>query len=180
MIIQVGPCRLELVQGDITQQHVDAIVNAANSRLAGGGGVDGAIHAAGGPAIMQDTTAKHPHGCPAGSAVASTAGNLPAKYVFHAVGPIWRGGREGEPALLASCCRACLKLAVDLNCRSLAIPAISTGAYGYPLDLAASNLLKTTVDFLKWHKAPAQVRFVLFDAGAFGAFAHALGEVVPR
>jgi O-acetyl-ADP-ribose deacetylase len=180
MIVNIGKCRLELVQGDITQQQVDAIVNAANSGLSGGSGVDGAIHLAGGPAIMQETQLKYPEGCATGSAVASTAGDLSARYVFHAVGPIWRGGRDGEPALLASAYRACLKLAVELQCQSIAFPAISTGVYGYPLDLAAGNSLKTTTDFIKWHKAPALVRFVLFGSGAFGAYARALEEIVPQ
>ena len=179
-MISIGQCRLELVQGDITHQQVDAIVNAANSQLAGGSGVDGAIHAAGGPEIMQDTQRNFPDGCPTGSAVPSVAGHLSAKYVFHAVGPIWRGGREGEPALLASAYRSCLKLAVELNVNSIAFPAISTGVYGYPLDLAAANSLKTTVDFVKWHKAPSQVRFVLFGSGALGAFSRVLEEIVPR
>ena len=180
MLVKLGPCRLELIQGDITQQHVDAIVNAANHMLAGGGGVDGAIHAAGGPTIMRDTDEKYPEGCPIGSAVSSIAGDLPARYVFHAVGPNWRGGRQGEAEQLASACRACLKLAVELNCSSIAFPALSAGAYGYPLDLAAANLIKTTMDFVRWHQKPAVVQFVLFDQGAFGAFARAVEEVVPR
>ena len=149
MIVKLGPCRLELVQGDITQQHVDAIVNAANSRLAGGGGVDGAIHQAGGPEILRETAAKYPEGCATGNAVVTTAGHLPARYVFHAVGPIWKGGRQGEPEQLASACRACLFHAIEHHCDSIAFPAISAGAYGYPLDLAANNLIKTTMDFVR-------------------------------
>jgi O-acetyl-ADP-ribose deacetylase (regulator of RNase III) len=180
MIVKLGPCRMELVQGDITQQHVDAIVNAANSALAAGSGVDGAIHSVGGPSIMQETQEKYPEGCATGNAVATAAGDLPAKYVFHAVGPIWRGGRQGEAEQLALACRACLKLAVELNCNTIAIPALSAGAYGYPLDLAAANLVKTTMDFVRWHQKPSTVRFVLFDQGAFGAFARAVEEVVPR
>lgn len=180
MIVKLGPCRLELVQGDITQQHVDAIVNAANPQLAGGGGVDGAIHGAGGPSIMQETSRQYPEGCATGSAVATTAGLLPAKYVFHAVGPVWKGGRQGEPEQLAMACRACLQLAVKHNCSSVAFPALSAGAYGYPLDLAAANLIKTTMDFVRWHQKPALVRFVLFDQGVFGAFARAVDDVVPR
>ena len=180
MIVTLGPCRLELVQGDIVQQHVDAIVNAANSQLAGGSGVDGAIHESGGSAIMKETQEKYPEGCATGNAVASTAGDLPSKYVFHAVGPVWRGGRHGEAEQLASACRACLQLAVKLNCHSIAFPALSAGAYGYPLDLAAANLVKTSMDFVRWHQKPALVRFVLFDQGAFGAFAHAVEEIVPR
>jgi O-acetyl-ADP-ribose deacetylase (regulator of RNase III) len=170
---------MELVQGDITKQHVDAIVNAANGQLQGGGGVDGAIHQAGGPSIMKETQQKYPEGCATGNAVATSAGDLPAKYVFHAVGPVWRGGRHGEAELLAGACRACLKLAVELKCDTIAFPALSAGAYGYPLDLAAANLVKTTMDFVRWHQKPATVRFVLFDQGAFGAFARAVEEIVP-
>lgn len=180
MIVKLGPCRMELVQGDITQQQVDAIVNAANSGLRGGAGVDGAIHAAGGPSIMEETRAKYPEGCPTGSAVATGAGDLLAKLVFHAVGPIWRGGRQNEAELLAGACRACLKLAVEHGCDSIAFPAISAGAYGYPLDMAAANLVKTTMDFVRWHQKPSLVRFVLFDQGIFGAFARAVEAVVPR
>ncbi len=180
MIVKLGPCRMELVQGDITQQHVDAIVNAANSALAGGGGVDGAIHDVGGPSIMEETQTKFPAGCLTGSAVATGAGNLPARFVFHAVGPIWKGGRNNEAELLAGACRACLKLAVEHGCESIAFPAISAGAYGYPLDMAAANLVKTTMDFVRWHQKPSLVRFVLFDQGTFGAFARAVEAVVPK
>lgn len=179
MIIAIGKCRLELVQGDITAQQVDAIANAANSALAGGGGVDGAIHHAGGPEIMQELRQNFPEGCPTGSAVATKAGRLSAKYVFHAVGPNWRGGRDGEPELLAAAYRACLKLAVDKRCSSIAFPAISTGVYGYPIDLAAAVALKATIDFMKWHKAPELVRFVLFGAGTLGAFTRMTDELVP-
>ena len=165
---------MQLLVGDITEQKVDAIVNAANSRLAGGAGVDGAIQAAGGPAIMEHTNAQYPEGCPTGSAVASVAGALSARHVFHAVGPIWRGGRHDEPTQLASAYRACMKLAVEHSCTSISFPAISTGAYGYPLDLAANVAIKVTTDFQKWHKTPQEVRFVLFSEGVYGAFARAL------
>ncbi len=174
MLVHAGKCRLLLVQGDITQQHVDAIVNAANSRLAGGGGVDGAIHAAGGPDILEDTRRKYPNGCPVGDAVASSAGRLSAGYVIHTVGPVWQGGQSGEAEALASCFRKSLQVAVDLGCKSVAFPAISTGAYGYPRDLAANVSLKAVLDFLKWHRQPDEVRFVLFEEGVFGAFAHSL------
>ena len=155
MQVNVNGCSLRLIVGDITEQKADAIVNAANSSLAGGGGVDGAIHAAGGPAIMEGTNARFPDGCPTGSAVPSVAGLLSAKFVFHAVGPVWRGGREGEPALLQSAYRACLKLAVDHACESIAFPAISAGAYGYPVDLAANVAIKTCTDFQKWPQSAA-------------------------
>ncbi len=180
MQVRIAQCSVELIEGDITQQQVDAIVNAANSELAGGSGVDGAIHRVGGPALMQETAEKYPNGCPVGSAVVTSAGALNAKYVFHAVGPVWKGGKSREPALLASAFRTCLKLAIENKCQSIAFPALSAGAYGYPMDLAASNSLKTTIDFIRWHKAPTLVRFVLFGAGAYGAWCRALEEVVPR
>ena len=174
MLVQFGTCRLELVQGDITRQRVDAIVNAANSKLAGGGGVDGAIHRAAGSTLMDETRQRYPDGCPTGSAVATSAGLLNAKFVFHAVGPIWRGGVSGEIDLLKSAYRRCLELAVEHNCRSIAFPAISTGVYGYPIDLAAETSLAVTREFLLTQKKPELVRFVLFDGGAFGAYARVL------
>lgn len=174
MQVQFGSCRIELAQGDITTEEVDAIVNAANSALAGGGGVDGAIHRAGGPQIMEETNRDYPDGCLTGSAVASGAGKLAATYVFHAVGPIWSGGSSGEPELLISAYRSCLELAAERECRSIAFPAISTGVYGYPMDLAAEHSLTTVRDFLVEQQKPALVRFVLFGAGAYGAFARVL------
>jgi O-acetyl-ADP-ribose deacetylase len=174
MQIAVGEARIELCQGDITLQQVDALVNAANSRLAGGGGVDGAIHRRGGPAIMQETDARYPEGCPTGSAVISTAGNLPAKYVIHAVGPVWGGGQRGEAGQLAGAYRRSLELAVEHDCQSIALPALSTGAYRYPLEQAARVALSTAIEFLQAHGRPKFVRFVLFDAMAYGAFAVAL------
>lgn len=174
MLVQFGSCRVELAQGDITSQQVDAIVNAANSRLAGGGGVDGAIHRAGGKSLMEETRTKFPEGCPTGSAVATSAGQLSAKFVFHAVGPIWRGGIAGESDLLASAYRRCLELAVEHSCHRIAFPALSTGAYGYPMDLAAERSLATVREFLLEHQQPKLVRFVLFDGGSFGAFARVL------
>ena len=179
MRVIVNGQTLELHQGDISRQQVDAIVNAANSRLAGGGGVDGAIHRRGGAAIMAETAAKYPEGCPTGSAVLSTAGNLPAKYVIHAVGPVWSGGHRGEAELLSAAYGRSLELAVGAACHSIALPALSTGAYRYPMDQAARIALSTALDFLRRHGAPALVRFVLFDAGAYGAFAAALEELAP-
>ena len=129
MQVLVNGQTLELCQGDITLQEVDAIVNAANSRLMGGGGVDGAIHRRGGPSIMEETDAKYPNGCPTGSAVISAAGELPARHVIHAVGPVWNGGARGEAELLAGAYRRCLELAVEQGCRSVAFPSLSTGAY---------------------------------------------------
>jgi len=178
MQVEINHQTLELHRGDITLQEVDAIVNAANSRLAGGGGVDGAIHRCGGPDIMAETDQRYPDGCPTGSAVISGAGNLPAQYVIHAVGPVWGGGQRGEAGLLAGAYRRCLELAVEHDCRSIAFPALSTGAYGYPMDQAARVALSTAIELLKEQGKPELVRFVLFDAGAYGAFAAALEELV--
>lgn len=177
MQVQINGRTLELHQGDVTDQPLDAIVNAANSNLAGGGGVDGAIHRRGGPAIMAETDARYPDGCPTGSAVISGGGDLPAKHVIHAVGPIYSGGGRNEPELLRSAYRRCLELAVEHDCRSIALPSLSTGAYGYPIDQAARIALSTAIEFLQEHTQPELVRFVLFDAGAYGAFAAALEEL---
>lgn len=171
---------LELVQGDITLQEVDAVVNAANSRLAGGGGVDGAIHARGGPAIMEETRKKYPGGCPTGSAVISGGGRLKAKYVIHAVGPIWRGGDHQEAELLAQAYRRSLELALEHPCRSVAFPALSTGAYGYPMEQAAQVALQTVCEFLAQHRKPELVRFVLYDDRAYRHFADALEKLFPE
>src|SRR5690349_7442123 len=124
---------IELVQGDITDQATDAIVNAANSALAGGSGVDGAIHRRGGPSLMAETRKRYPAGCATGDAVITGGGNLAAKHVVHAVGPVYRDGRRGEPELLASAYRSSLEAAAAAGCRSISFPSISTGAYGYPL-----------------------------------------------
>jgi O-acetyl-ADP-ribose deacetylase (regulator of RNase III) len=177
MQVQINGRALELHQGDITLERVDAVVNAANSRLAGGGGVDGAIHRRGGPSIMEETRARYPKGCPTGSAVISGAGDLPAKHVIHAVGPVWSGGQRGEAEQLAGAYRRCLELATEHGCRSIAFPALSTGAYGYPMDQAARVALSTVIDYLKTHDLPDRVRIVLFDAGAYGAFAAALEQM---
>lgn len=177
MRVKFGECLIELVQGDITTQQVDAIVNAANSQLAGGGGVDGAIHRAAGPSVMEETDRRYPEGCPTGSAVASGAGDLPAKFIFHAVGPVWRGGTGGEPDQLKGAYHRCLELAVEHQCESIAFPAISTGVYGYPMDLAAEHSLTCVRDYLQDHQLPSLVRFVLFGEGAFGAFSRVLEEM---
>lgn len=177
MQVRIDGKRLELHQGDVTLETVDAIVNAANSSLAGGGGVDGAIHRRGGPSIMAETDARYPEGCPTGSAVFSEAGRLAAKVVLHAVGPIWRGGGRGEPELLAEAYRRCLELAAEHQCDSIAFPSLSTGAYRYPLDRAARIGLSTAIGFLKTHDRPELVRFVLFDTVAYGVFAEVLEEL---
>jgi O-acetyl-ADP-ribose deacetylase (regulator of RNase III) len=177
MFVSLGLCRLELVAGDLTRQQVDAIANAANAQLAGGGGVDGAIHRAAGPELMQETTRLHPQGCPTGSAVGTSGGKLPARCMFHAVGPIWQGGQRGEPALLAGAHRRCLELAVENACQSLAFPAISTGVYGYPKREAARVALQTVGDFLCEFQQPALVRFVLIDPETLQVFSEILSEL---
>jgi O-acetyl-ADP-ribose deacetylase (regulator of RNase III) len=167
-----------LLQGDITRVAADAIVNAANSSLAGGGGVDGAIHRAGGPAIMADLERRHGRGrhCPTGSAVVSDAGDLPARIVIHAVGPVWRGGGAGEPELLASAYRTALDLAANEGCRSIAFPSISTGIYGYPVTEAA-RVARTVVDEWIAERPDVfdEITFVLFSADTLEAF-HREGE----
>lgn len=178
MLVQFNQCQLQLIQGDITQVKADAIVNAANSKLAGGGGVDGAIHRAAGPMILEETRRLYPDGCPTGSAVATSAGNLPASYIFHAVGPIWKGGANNEPEHLSSAYVRCLELAIDNKCGTISFPAISTGVYGYPHDLAATATIKTIHQFLIEHQQPHKVILVLFDTGIFGAFSRVLETYV--
>jgi O-acetyl-ADP-ribose deacetylase len=173
---------IRLVRGDITGVPVDAIVNAANSGLRGGGGVDGAIHRAGGRAIMADLERRYGPGrhCQTGSAVVSDAGNLPARIVIHAVGPIWRGGGDGEPALLAGAYRTSLELATDEGARSIALPSISTGVYGYPLDLAAIVAFETVRAWVDEHPdALDEIVFVLFSARALAAFEQARDGAAP-
>jgi O-acetyl-ADP-ribose deacetylase (regulator of RNase III) len=152
---------IELVLGDITTQSVDAVVNAANATLLGGGGVDGAIHRAGGPRILEEC--RRLGGCRAGDAKVTAAGDLPARYVIHAVGPVWHGGNEGESQLLASCHRRAIELAAERGCRSIAFPAISTGAYGYPIELAAPVAIGATKEALAVHRSVELVRFVFRD-----------------
>jgi O-acetyl-ADP-ribose deacetylase (regulator of RNase III) len=175
--ISINGRTLELVLGDITQQRVDAVVNAANSLLAGGGGVDGAIHRAGGADIMAETRRRYPGGCPTGSAVITSAGNLDAKYVIHAVGPVWSGGHRGEEADLASAYQTALELAAANDCRSVALPALSTGAYRYPLDQAARVAVAVAVGFIRDLAADhpmERVRFVLFSDEILTAFRQSL------
>jgi O-acetyl-ADP-ribose deacetylase (regulator of RNase III) len=167
--------KLRLLVGDITTIRVDAIVNAANSRLAGGGGVDGAIHRAGGPAIMRELDAIRAErgGCPTGSAVSTSAGALPAQFVFHAVGPMYRDGRYGEPEQLANCYLVCLDLAEQHNVRSISFPAISTGVYGYPLEAAAGIALETIAARLQDPVCSVtDVLLVLFDQRTYRVYSH--------
>jgi O-acetyl-ADP-ribose deacetylase (regulator of RNase III) len=167
--------RIGLAQGDITTFAADAIVNAANSSLLGGGGVDGAIHRAGGPAILEECRLLG--GCETGQAKATTAGRLPAQYVIHTVGPVWRGGDNDEDELLASCHRTSLELAASLDCASVAFPAISTGIYGFPVERAAPIALTASADAIADLPEIERVTFVLFDGHAYDEFAAALPEL---
>jgi O-acetyl-ADP-ribose deacetylase (regulator of RNase III) len=175
MEVKINTSTLSIVEGDITKEETDAIVNAANSGLRGGGGVDGAIHRAGGPAIMEECR-KIGH-CPTGQAVITTGGNLKAKYVIHTVGPVYSGGGRNEPELLKSAYLESLKLASKKGLKSLSFPAISTGAYGYPVSEAACIALKTAIDYLKKHADINQVRFVLFGKPAYDVFAEELKKL---
>ena len=166
---------LALLRGNIVEMQVDAIVNAANSGLRGGGGVDGAIHRAGGPGIMEEC--RRIGGCPTGSAVATTAGKLPSKYVFHAVGPIYSGSPNDE-RLLASAYQSCLNLAEQHQVKSIAFPSLSTGAYGYPLELAAPIALRTIIEHIKKPTRLQQVVIVLFGEASYKAHEKALAEIM--
>jgi O-acetyl-ADP-ribose deacetylase (regulator of RNase III) len=160
--------QIHIIRGDITKQKVDAIVNAANSSLMGGGGVDGAIHRAGGPAILEECKEiiARQGSCPTGEAVITTAGNLPARFVIHTVGPVWAGGNNGEPMKLASCYANSLRLAVENDLHSIAFPNISTGIYGYPKKQAAEIAAKT-VSYLITFNPMITVYFVCFDEENF-------------
>jgi O-acetyl-ADP-ribose deacetylase (regulator of RNase III) len=164
---------IELARGDITEQDTDAIVNAANSSLLGGGGVDGAIHRAAGPELLAEC--RQLGGCSPGEAKATGGHRLAARHVIHTVGPVWRGGGEGEAETLAGCHRNAIALAAELGCESVAFPAISTGVYGYPAELAATVALAATAEALDGHPSIQLVRFVLFDAQTHAAFEAALG-----
>jgi O-acetyl-ADP-ribose deacetylase (regulator of RNase III) len=169
---------LEVVQGDITHQETEAIGNAANSALAGGGGVDGAIHRAGGPSIMSELKAKY-KGCPTGSAVITGGGNLKAKYVIHAVGPRYSGSAK-DAELLFSAYRKSLELCTQNKISSIAFPSISTGIYGYPVEEASRIALKTVMDYLKDHLEIKLVRFVLFDSNTYRVYKETLKELTQN
>jgi O-acetyl-ADP-ribose deacetylase (regulator of RNase III) len=173
--LAIGTSRIELVQGDITKQSTDAIVNAANSSLLGGGGVDGAIHHAGGPAILAEC--KRLGGCGTGDAKITTGGNLQAKHVIHTVGPVYRSGRHGEPELLASAYRRSLEVAAEHGLATVAFPSISTGAYGYPIAAAARIAVRAAADSLRLHPTIALVRFVLFSAADMATYEQALADL---
>jgi O-acetyl-ADP-ribose deacetylase (regulator of RNase III) len=167
--------RIELIRGDITEQDVDAIVNAANTTLLGGGGVDGAIHRAGGPAILAECRGLG--GCPTGDARITTGGQLKARHVIHTVGPVYRDGRHGEPALLASAYRRSLEVATEHGLRRVAFPSISTGAYRFPIRAAAEIALQTVRDYLATHPDIALVRFVLFSDADLRIYEQMLARV---
>ena len=177
-VLQVAAARIELVQGDITRQETDAIVNAANTTLLGGGGVDGAIHRAGGPAILAEC--RRLDGCETGDAKITTGGKLPARHVIHTVGPVYRDGRHREPELLASAYRRSLEVAAGHGLRSIAFPSISTGAYRFPVAEAAPLALGTVAGFLRARPGVLDlVRFVLFSAPDLAAYEVALATLGP-
>jgi O-acetyl-ADP-ribose deacetylase (regulator of RNase III) len=169
---------LEVVQGDITQQDIEAIGNAANRALAGGGGVDGAIHSAGGPTIKEELKTRY-KGCPTGSAVITSGGNLKSKYVIHAVGPRYSGSPK-DPELLSSAYRKSLELCTQNKISSIAFPSISTGIYGYPVEEASRIALKTVTDYLKDHPEIKLVRFVLFDSKTYDIYRATLEEFTGK
>ena len=174
---------LELIQGDITKAEVDAIVNAANSQLIGGGGVDGAIRRAGGDEIEQACAEirKREGGCPTGKAVITTGGNLPAKSVIHTAGPVWEGGNSGEAELLASCYQSSLQLAVQNGIQRIAFPSISTGIYGYPMEKAAVVALTAVKEFVEQNNAaPTTIQFILFDEATHTCYLDALLAVFGK
>jgi len=177
---QFAETTLELIQGDITKAEVDAIVNAANEKLIGGGGVDGAIRRGGGAEVVKecDEIRARQGGCPTGTAVITTGGNLPAQYIIHTVGPIWSGGDADEATLLASCYKESLQLATENEVKSIAFPSISTGVYGYPTEKAAAVALETIRDLAESNAAmPELIQFVLFDDATYGCYSDALSDI---
>jgi O-acetyl-ADP-ribose deacetylase (regulator of RNase III) len=182
MEVIINNTRLSLIQGDITKQNTDAIVNAANPSLMGGGGVDGAIHRAGGRAIMEDCkkiVAQRGRLLP-GQAVITTGGNLKTRYVIHTVGPVWHGGARGEAVTLASAYRESLRLAAQNKLKRISFPSISTGAYGYPIRDASHVALRAVIEFLKQDATLEEVRFVLFDSATHAVYCQALEQIKPK
>ena len=181
MEISVGRAKVVLIRGDITEQDADAIVNAANSSLMGGGGVDGAIHRKGGPKILEECkrirATEWPDGLPTGRAVITSGGNLKARYVIHTVGPVWRGGGKGEPELLREAYLNSLRLAASKGIRAVAFPSISTGAYGYPIREASRVALKAVKEFLEAEGGLEEVRLVLFTDGDLRVYEEAAKEL---
>ena len=176
MEVKVNNAVIALVQGDITAEETDAIVNAANSGLRGGGGVDGAIHRAGGPSIMEEC--RKIGSCPTGQAVVTGGGNLKARYVIHTVGPVYRGGSRGEAGLLKSAYRESLKRVTEKGLTSVSFPAISAGVYGYPLEEAARIALTTAIDYVKDHGEIRLIRFVLFSRDIYDVFSDELKQIM--
>ena len=178
---KVGKATVRLVRGDITEMETDAIVNAANRSLMGGGGVDGAIHRRGGPKILEECkkirAAEWLQGLPTGKAVITEAGNLKTKHVIHTVGPVWRGGNRGEPELLAQAYQDSLKLATSKGLKSITFPSISTGAYGYPVEKTCYIALNAVKEFLEKEDNLEQVVFILFSESALEVYAHTAEEV---
>jgi O-acetyl-ADP-ribose deacetylase (regulator of RNase III) len=181
---QVGKAKISLVQGDITEMETDVIVNAANPSLMGGGGVDGAIHRKGGPKILEECkqirATQWPNGLPTGKAVITTGGNLKANYVIHTVGPIWRGGKSGEPELLAEAYKNSLALASSKGLKTIAFPSISTGAYGYPIEKACKVALRTVKEFLEKENKLEEVVFVLYTKHDFEVYKEAAKEILTK
>ena len=179
--VTINQAKLRIIQGNITKQDTDAIVNAANSSLMGGGGVDGAIHRAGGPVVLEECKqiVARQGRLPTGKAVITTGGNLKARYVIHTVGPIWHGGNKGEPELLASAYRESLKLAGEKHLYSISFPSISTGTYGYPIDKASEVAIGSVITSLRESiTSVKEVVFVLFDSQTFRAYSSALEKIV--
>ncbi len=172
----VGGERLRIEEGDITRQRLDAIVNAANSTLLGGGGVDGAIHRAAGPELLEECRGLG--GCATGQAKITKGYRLPARWVIHTVGPVWHGGGRGEDALLANCYRNSLEMAIQNKVRTIAFPCISTGAYGFPIERAARIAIREVLDFLQQHRQLEQVTMVCFGQAAWQTYAEALEEAL--
>jgi len=175
--VLIAAGRLQLAKGDITHERVDCIANAANEALRGGGGVDGAIHRAAGPGMLAELRRRYPDGTPTGTAVATEAYDLPARWVLHAVGPVWRGGTHGEAELLAGAYRSCLRVADELGARSVAFPAISMGIYGYPPHAGARVAINTVAEHLRGATSIEVARFVLFSDDTYERFAGALADL---